>query len=194
MTKVMTLNTAEMVGAANVGPVLDHISGLPEITGIVCRGLQVTVTFAEELNATQQTTVKAMELTLPLNARIIRYSKVASEDCGRAITAGLWSDVTGTNMFYDSDVETQLNLVGAVVSQTDTYWHAREYLGGEKVPVLHTPMQLIGLGQAIKSWKEERIYVFQYFRTQLQACTTTAQCDALFETWDAMAAPIYPTE
>lgn len=192
MTQKIILNTAEMVGAANVGPVISSISGLPEITGISCRGLEVTITFAEELTASQQTAVKAMELTLPLNARIIRYSKVASEDCGKAIVSGIWSNVTGTNRFYDSDVETQLNLVGAVVSQTDTYWHCREFENAPKTAVLHTPSQLVGLGQTIKAWKEERIYVYQYFRTQLSLCTTTQQCDALMESWDAMAAPIYP--
>jgi len=193
MTNKIVINVAEPVGAANVPAALENIANLPEVTGVVARGLTVTVTFAEELTTDKATEVQAYGLTLPLVARIIRYTKVASEDCGDAIVGGIWCDVTGTNRFYDSDKEAQLNLVGAVVSQTDTYWHCKEFLEGNKEAILHTPAQLIGLGQAIKTWKDERIYVFQTFRVMLNACTTTGQCDALMNTWDPMATPVYPT-
>jgi hypothetical protein len=152
----------------------------------------VEVEFEENLTVDQSSAVQAYGLTLPLITRMIRYGKVASEDTRQAITAGVQSDATGTSYWYDTDVEAQLNMVGAVVSQTDTYWHVREYKDGPKTAVLHTPLQLVTLGQAIKAWKEERIYVFQSFRAQLEACTSTAEIDALWTTWDAMAPPVYP--
>lgn len=193
MTTRIIINVPEPVAASNVPAALANIPGLPTVTGVICRGLTVEVDFEDNLTPDQSSTVSAYGLTLPLISRMLRYGKVASEDCRAAITAGVQSAATGTLLWYDTDVESQLNMVGAVVSGTDTYWHTREYLDGPKTPVLHTPAQLIALGQAIKAWKEERIYVFQTFRSQLEACTSTAQIDALWQTWDAMAPPVYPT-
>lgn len=191
MTNIL-INVPEPVAASNVPAALSNIIGLPAITNVICRGLTVEVTFDDTLTPDQSSSVQAYGLTLPLVSRMLRYGKVASEDCREAITAGVQSDATGAMFWYDTDVEAQLNMVGAVVSQTDTYWHVREYKDGPKSAVLHTPAQLITLGQAIKAWKEERIYVFQFFRLQLEACTSTAEIDALWSTWDAYSAPIYP--
>lgn len=193
MSTKIIIDTPEPVGAANVPAALANISGLPPITNVIARGLQIEVDFDQTVDPGKITEVKAYGLTLPLVSRIIRYSKVASEECGEAIVAGVQSNATGTEYWYDSDVKAQLNMVGAVVSGTDTYWHIREYKDGPKSTVLHTPAQLVAVGQAIKAWKEERIYVFQTFRAQLQATTSTAECDALFATWDPLAPPVYPT-
>jgi hypothetical protein len=192
MSTKIVINVPEPVGASNVPTALLSIPGLPAVSNVVCRDLTVEVTFEENLTPEQSSQVSAYGLTLPLVSRMIRYAKVASEDCRQAITAGVQSDTTGTPRWYDTDVESQLNLVGAVVSQTDTYWHCRTEKDGPKIPILHTPAQLVALGQAIKAWKEERIYVFQYFRAQLEACTSVSQIDALWATWDAMAPPVYP--
>ena len=193
MTNFVLITVPEPVGAANVPAALAGIPGLPAVASVVSKELTIQVTFEDELTTSQMTDVQAFGLSLPLRARQLRYAKVASEDCGEAIVAGVWSNATGTNYWYDTDKEAQLNVVGAVVSGTDTYWHVREFANGPKTPVLHTPAQLIAIGQAIKAWKEERIYVFQTFRTQLEMTTSVAQCDALWATWDPLAAPVYPS-
>jgi hypothetical protein len=192
MSTKIVINVPEPVSASNVPPALANIPGLPAAENVTCRGLTVEVEFEENLTVEQSSAVQAYGLTLPLITRMIRYAKVASEDCRQAIVSGVQSDATGVSRWYDTDVESQLNMVGAVVSQTDTYWHCREFKDGPKEAVLHTPLQLVTLGQAIKAWKEERIYVFQFFRAQLEACTSTAEIDALWATWDAMAPPVYP--
>ena len=187
----MIINVAEPVSASNVPTALANIPGLPDVENVVCRGLTVEVTFLECLTPEQSSAVAAYGLTLPLVSRMIRYAKMASEDCRQAIIEGVRSDATGTFYWYDTDMEAQLNMVGAVMSQTDTYWHCRVELTGPKIAILHTPVQLVSLGQALKAHKEERIYVFQYFKAHLEACTSTSQIDALWATWDAHAAPVY---
>lgn len=191
MTTKVSIAVPEPVGASNVKEALSRIPGLPPIAAVTCRHLTVDVEFALQLTADQASTVQAYGMTLPLVARIVRYSKVASEDCHKAIVGGVQSNATGTSYWYDSDIEAQLNMVGAVVSGTDTYWFVRQFKDGPKQAVIHTPAQLVAVGQAIKAWKEERIYVFQTFRARLEACASTAECDALWATWDSYAPPQY---
>jgi hypothetical protein len=193
MSKIVTMNLQEPCSAGNAELVLKGIPGMPEILKATVRGLQITVLLADTPTASMVSTIIAYGASLPLMSRIVKYTKIASEETGAAINGGLEFDATGTSYFYDTDMEAQLNILGAIVGQIDQYWHVRQFSESPKTPVLHTAAQLVALGTALSAWKGSRIMVFQIFKTAVGNATTTQEADAIFDNWDAQAAlPVTP--
>jgi len=187
MTHQVEIEIATPVRPQGVVDVMSQLPDMPAILGATCKPGAVVVEYEDELSATQKSTIEAYGPTLPFACRQMQYIKAASEEIEEAITSGVTSDVTGTVYTYDSDRDSQLNLIGAIVGQADMYWHAKLPGTKMKIPVLHTHAQIVGLGNAVKAWKETRIFLYQTFVGQVMAASNMAEIDALHASFDPYA-------
>lgn len=109
--------------------------------------------------------------------KILELSVAAESE----IINGFASTALGTEYWYDSEPEDQLNLVGSVASGDDMYYACRVGQGGTKQYLLHTHLQLQAV---LQSGRDIKLAVLQKFTTKrdaVLACSTEAQVSAI--TW-----------
>lgn len=189
MANSVKITVASPVDPSSAVAALGVIPDMPALVGVTIRGLEVEVIYDSEPAANQKSVVEAYAAALPLVARQMQYIKAASEDVEEAIVSGVESDATGTTYIYDSDRDSQLNLIGAAVGQEDVHWHVTKPGVPGKVPVLHNVLQIVAVGKVIKAWKESRIILFQQFKAQMLATTNITDADILHDAWDPRAMP-----
>jgi len=112
--------------------------------------------------------------------RIIELSESAKLD----IVNGFTSSALGTQHWYDSNLEDQLNLIGATASTIDVLFGVRETEFGPKLYKNHTHVELLNV---LSDGKNVKLFVLQKFnnkRDVILLATTEAEIDAI--TWDSV--------
>lgn len=88
------------------------------------------------------------------------------------IESGFPSSALGSVNYYDSAIEDQINLIGAVTSNVDLYYSTRASLNSAvKSYKLHTAAQIRQVMDDGKTFKAGILMKFDTLRTQVQNCT-----------------------
>jgi hypothetical protein len=104
----------------------------------------------------------------------MRTRKVAElrRACEAAITGGFPSSALGALSWYDSEMEDQLNLIGAVSSEADMWYACRPSQRQPKEYVFHTHAQLLQVLSDGKDVKQAALQQFNTKRTEAEEALT----------------------
>jgi len=111
-------------------------------------------------------------------ARIDKITEMSHETRIR-IESGFPSSALGSEHFYDSELEDQLNLIGSVTAGTDTYYACTEVATGIKAYRFHTIAQLRVIIEDGKNVKLINLQQFNTARDNVMAATTLAEIEAV---------------
>lgn len=117
-----------------------------------------------------------IELDFAKTDKIQLFSSLANVE----IVTGFPSSSIGSVNFYDSSIEDQVNLIGAVTSNLDLYYATRPSLNSTvKSYKMHTAAQIRQVMNDGKNFKAGILMKFGSLRAQVQACTDLVQVSAL---------------
>lgn len=88
------------------------------------------------------------------------------------ISGGVTYEVSGTTYTFQTNSQSIVDLMGAVIAGSDVTW-----LTSDNTPVPMTNAQLIGLGQAVATHKESYVYQARTHKDNIETCTTKAEID-----------------
>ncbi|HEX9842410.1 MAG TPA: hypothetical protein VGC20_06650 [bacterium] len=116
---------------------------------------------------------------LDLDGRKATRRAALSADCNAAITGGFESDALGSAHRYDSDLEAQVNLVGAASLGAAVDYTCTEVATGTKGSVTHTAAQI---KQVLKDGAAIKIALLAQYRARVadvEAAETEAEVEAV---------------
>lgn len=119
------------------------------------------------------------EPMLTLESARNRKIEDINQAAGDELIGGFWSNGSGQNCFYDTDIEDQLNMIGAVLANEDTYY--RCFVEGieEKQWVPHTAAQLRQVFDDGKLWKTQILQKASQLKSLAKSATTFAELDSI---------------
>ena len=108
--------------------------------------------------------------------KIIEFSEQAKTE----ITSGFASSALGTLHWYDSETEDQLNLIGAVTTNTDMAYACRNSTANDtKEYKIHTHNELLTVINAGKDIKLAALQKFNVKREQITVAANQTAVDAI---------------
>lgn len=110
MTYDHEFNVLVVASAAAIAEVLEKDPAVPDIDGIVAKGLLVKVMYKQNPSASDISATSDALATLSINKRKIEMKKEFNEDTNKNILAGFTSAALGSSYYYDSDICDQRNL------------------------------------------------------------------------------------
>jgi hypothetical protein len=192
MSYAESFSITEPIGASAAHSVLASVPTMPQIVSVTVNGLQMTVEFAEAPSASTVSLVRSVIPTFGLSGRKASIVTHMSESIRAILSEGFRADIVGQEYWYDTEIEDQINMLGAAMSaQLDPtkvfIWHVRPQKAGLKTPVNHTGAQIVMLGQAYAAYKENRIAMFQSAMHQVMAALDHGELDQIEGLWDPTA-------
>lgn len=138
---------------------------------------------------TGQPTAVARPETDPQDQLIARHGtkvREINEACEIAITAGFWSSALGTPHRYDSLLEDQLNLTGAVISAEPAQYPCRDE-EGVKAFRTHSAEQLRQVSNDFTRYKFDLLQLANTLKEQLDLALEAGDMTALeMVTWESL--------
>lgn len=102
-----------------------------------------------------------------------------SQDAEAEIISGFESTALGESYLYDSDLEDQVNLIGAASLGKNTYYACRNVSSGVKSYIMHTNLQMKQVLEDGANVKLAALTKFNGLRDQVYAATTVAEVNAI---------------
>lgn len=95
------------------------------------------------------------------------------------ITGEFSSNALGQARYYESSLEAQMNLIGAVIAEQDMDYRCAASKGGTKLIFAHTAAQIKQVFLDGVAYKQAGILKLTNLEAQIDAATTQAELDAI---------------
>lgn len=112
----VTIKVLSPVDALDVQEYLKTVPTLPAIDSVKCDRLDVTVAFTDIVDGPTVALLQQIAVTLPLEVAKLIFKRKMWKDVNKIVTSGFTSNATGTDLWYDSNLEAQLNYTAIVTS------------------------------------------------------------------------------